>query len=70
MTMLDQETVVGHVYEAFSILSDAQELLPLRQVADANEMIAHAKKHLGVVLAAAPDAMLAVVSTRLGCTLQ
>ena len=70
MTMLDQETVVGHVYEVFSILSDAQELLALRQVADANEMVAHAKKHLGVVLAAAPDAMLAVVSTRLGCTLQ
>ncbi len=27
MTMLDHETVAGHVYEAFSVLSDAQELL-------------------------------------------
>ena len=70
MTMLDQETVVGHVYEGFSILSDAQEQLALRQVADANEMVSHAKKHLGEVLSAAPDAMLAIVSTRLGCTLQ
>ncbi len=69
MTLSDQETVVGHVYEAFSILSDAQELLGVRQVADANDMVAHAKKHLGEVLSAAPDAMLAVVSTRLGCTL-
>ncbi len=69
MTLSDQETVVGHVYEAFSILSDAQELLGVRQVADANDMVAHAKKHLGEVLAAAPDAMLAVVSTRLECTL-
>ena len=51
--MLDQETVVGHVYEAFSILSDAQELLPLRKVAAANEMVAHAKEHLGEVLPAA-----------------
>ena len=62
--MLDEETIGGHVYEAFSILSDAQERLALRQVADANEMIAHAKKHLGEVLAAAPDSMLATEGPR------
>ena len=67
--MLDQETVVGHVYEAFSVLSDAEEQLTLRQVSDANELVAHAKKHLGEVLAAAPDATLAIASTRMECNL-
>ena len=54
MTAIDQ-TMAGHLWQAFTTLSDAQELIGMGEVNDANEEINHAKRHLHEVFSALSD---------------
>ena len=54
MTAIDQ-TMSGHLWQAFTTLSDAQALLDMGEVNDANEEINHAKRHLHEVFGTLSD---------------
>tara|TARA_R110002020_G_scaffold327731_1_gene543683 strand:- start:651 stop:911 length:261 start_codon:yes stop_codon:yes gene_type:complete len=54
MTTMDQ-TTAGHLWQAFTTLSDAQELLNLEDPSRANEEINHAKRHLHEVFSKLSD---------------
>ena len=47
--MLDPQTAMKHIWESFSTLSDAQELISMGRDTEAIEMINHAKRHLNEV---------------------
>ena len=47
--MLDNSSTMKHVWEAFSTLSDAQELILMNDSQRAIETINHAKRHLDQV---------------------
>ena len=47
--MLDPLATMKHIWESFSTLSDAQELISMGRDTEANEMINHAKRHLNAV---------------------
>ena len=47
--MLDPQTAMKHIWESFSTLSDAQELISMGRDIEAIEMINHAKRHLNEV---------------------
>ena len=47
--MLDAQATMKHIWESFSTLSDAQELISMGQDKQAIEMINHAKRHLNEV---------------------
>ena len=54
MTAIDQ-TMAGHLWQAFTTLSDAQELIGLGDPSRANEEINHAKRHLHEVFGTLSD---------------
>jgi len=54
MTTIDQ-TMAGHLWQAFTTLSDAQELINLRDTSAANKEINHAKRHLHEVFSKLND---------------
>jgi len=54
MTAIDQ-TMAGHLWQAFTTLSDAQELISLGDPSRANEEINHAKRHLHEVFSTLSD---------------
>ena len=67
---MDQATMFRHVFEAFSSLSDAQELLAADEQVSANERIDHAKLHLDAVLQSDLDTFRqAMFSGHLTCSL-
>ena len=47
--MLDEQATIKHIWESFSTLSDAQELISMGRDTEAIEMINHAKRHLNEV---------------------
>jgi len=47
--MLNEQEVMKHIWEAFSTLSDAQELMLFGDVKQAVNTINHAKRHLNEV---------------------
>ena len=47
--MLDAQATMKHIWESFSTLSDAQELISMGRDTEAIEMINHAKRHLNEV---------------------
>ena len=47
--MLDPQETMKHIWESFSTLSDAQELISKGFETEAIEMINHAKRHLNEV---------------------
>ena len=47
--MIDGQVTMSNVWEAFSTLSDAQELISMGRESDAIETINHAKRHLDVI---------------------
>ena len=47
--MLKPQEAMKHVWESFSTLSDAQELISMGRDTEAIEMINHAKRHLNEV---------------------
>ena len=47
--MLDAEATMKHIWESFSTLSDAQELISMERDTEAIEMINHAKRHLNEI---------------------
>jgi len=47
--MLDPQATMKHIWESFSTLSDAQELISMGRDTEAIEMINHAKRHLNEV---------------------
>ena len=49
------QTMAGHLWQAFTTLSDAQELISMGEVNDANEEINHAKRHLNEVFSTLND---------------
>ena len=46
---MEDQLTMKHVWEAFSTLSDAQELISMGLDVSANDMINHAKRHLSKV---------------------
>jgi len=54
MTTMDQ-TTAGHLWQAFTTLSDVQELIALGDSPRANEEINHAKRHLNEVFSTLND---------------
>mgnify|MGYP001343610902 FL=1 len=46
---MEDQLTMKHVWEAFSTLSDAQELISMGRNESANDMINHAKQHLSKV---------------------
>lgn len=54
MTEIDQ-TMAGHLWQAFTTLSDAQELIALGDSDRANDEINHAKRHLHEVFSKLRD---------------
>ena len=67
---METKETYGHTFQAFSALSDAQELLILNRLRGANDQIEHAKRHLLAIMGADrkgyTEAMLALPLT---CTL-
>ena len=49
---MEMKEVYQHIFQAFSGLSDAQELLALNRVRGANDQIEHVKRHLVAIMAA------------------
>ena len=47
--MLEPQETMKHIWESFSTLSDAQELISMGRNTEAIEMINHAKRHLNEV---------------------
>ena len=47
--MLEPKATMKHIWESFSTLSDAQELISMGRDTEAIEMINHAKRHLNEV---------------------
>ena len=47
--MLKSQEAMKHVWESFSTLSDAQELISMGRDTEAIEMINHAKRHLNEI---------------------
>ena len=54
MTTIDQ-TMAGHLWQAFTTLSDAQELIDQGNPSRASEEINHAKRHLHEVFGTLSD---------------
>lgn len=59
-----------HIFQAFSILSDAQELIAAGRAQGANDLVNHAKLHLLEIINADQDAFVqAMADLSLSCTL-
>ncbi len=72
MTQNLPDEFMREVWQAFSTLSDAQELIGMGEGEGANEQVNHAKRHLMVVLDAAREAdeqAFFRIMTTLDCTL-
>lgn len=71
---MNTEGTVREVWQAFSILSDAQELIGVEEGERASDHINHAKRHLMVVLEAArvgdEPAYRAAIFSITTCTLE
>jgi len=71
--MLDSKATMKHVWEAFSTLSDAQELISMGNTERANETINHAKRHLSQVFEQDQNLLCGVMlktSLDFGCELE
>lgn len=69
--MLDPQITMKHVWEAFSTLSDAQELISMELATKAIETINHAKNHLNEIFQQDQNLLKRVVlESTLGCELE
>ena len=71
--MLDNSSTMKHVWEAFSTLSDAQELISMGNTNGANETINHAKRHLSRIFEQDQNLLRGVMlntSLDFGCELE
>ena len=60
----------GHIFQAFSALSDSQELLTLNRLRGGNDQVNHAKRHLLAVIEGDKQAyMEAMRDLPITCTL-
>ena len=59
--MLDAQATMKHIWESFSTLSDAQELISMGRDTEAIEMINHAKRHLNEVFQQDQDLLSGVM---------
>ena len=55
--------MVRHLFEAFSTLSDVQELIAAGRTKSANDQVNHAKLHLMAIHAANPESWREAVMT-------
>ena len=59
-----------HIFQAFSALSDAQELLASSRVRGTNDLVNHAKRHLlAIIRADEPGYTQAMLDLPITCTL-
>ena len=67
---METKEVYQQIFQAFSVLSDVQELLATSQLLGANKMINHAKRHLLVIIQAdEPGYASAMLDLPITCTL-
>jgi len=66
---MEKLDIYRHVFEAFSSLSDAQDLAAAGSVKAANDLINHAKLHLLAISDADHEIWRQAMSTGLGCSL-
>ena len=59
--MLEPQETMKHIWESFSTLSDAQELISMGRNTEAIEMINHAKRHLNEVFQQDQDLLSGVM---------
>ena len=67
---MEKVTMFQHIFEAFSSLSDAQDLIASGMGSQASEQINHAKRHLLAITESYPDLWRqAMVSLPITCSL-
>ena len=68
---MDQKETYQQIFQAFSALSDAQELIAMNRLRGANDQVNHAKLHLLAVLQADEHGYAeAIRDLPLTCTLE
>ena len=67
---METKDLYQHIFQAFSALSDAQELVAANRLRGANDLVNHAKRHLLVIIQADEKGYAeAMVDLPLTCTL-
>jgi hypothetical protein len=58
---MEAKETYGHIFQTFSALSDAQELLTLNRLRGANDQVNHSKRHLLAVIEGDEQAYMEVM---------